>query len=72
MAASMTTIQVSEDMVERLRRAKQDMGVGTYEDVLERLLRQREVLIQAPKRRGSRPGLRWNRETDRMKFRTEE
>jgi predicted CopG family antitoxin len=65
-----TTIQVSETLVAKLKRAKEEMGVRTYEDVIERLLRQREVMVRS--RRGSRPWLQWNKDTDRMKLHSEE
>lgn len=67
-----TTIQVSEGLARRLRRAKREWGAGSYEEVIARLLRQYEARAQIRRRRGSRPWLRWNRATDRMRFRTDE
>lgn len=67
-----TTIQVSEDLVRRLKVAKREFGADSYEAVIAELLRQHLVRAELKKRFGSRPGLRWNKATDRMKFRTEE
>jgi hypothetical protein len=65
-----TTIQVSERLVEKLRRAKEELGVHSYEEVIDRWARQHEVATHP--RRGSRPGLRWDPAKDRMKFRSDE
>jgi hypothetical protein len=68
--AMATTIQVSETLVKKLKHAKEDFGVSTYEEVIDRLVRQHEVRFHS--RAGSRPWLTWNRETDRMRARTDD
>jgi predicted CopG family antitoxin len=65
-----TTIQVSEPLVQKLKHVKEDLGVTTYEEVIERLIRQHETRVHS--KFGTRPGLTWDKARDRMKFRTEE
>lgn len=65
-----TTIQIGEVTKRRLELLKEQLGMRSYDDVITKLIPDR---IKAPKSMaGVFPDLIWNKETDRMKFQTDD
>lgn len=64
-----TTIQVSNTTRQILEQIKKEAHVNSYDQVIQHLVRKHTKIPKSLF--GSIPGMRWNKEDDRMKFHDE-